>query len=236
MIPGWEGELPVPSVRTIGEMRPVLADPACTSGDPLYFMYRDLAKSDTDWRWLRNHRLRYDITVIPPRDLCGEYVKTKGHYHPKNPAGVEYPELYEVLGGSAQYLIQSRQRDHVVLVSAGTGDIVIIPPGYGHISINPSPDATLVMANIVSTEFKSEYAGYETRHGAAYYVMSDGRVIKNPHYPAVPPLRRTGATCRVGTQRFCHGPIYDLIGNEEALAFLNRPEDYRSVFTVLIKD
>jgi len=236
VIPGWEGELPVPLVRTIGEMRPVLADPACTSGDPLYFMYRDLAKSDADWRWLRHQRLRYDITVIPPRDLCGEYVKTKGHYHPKNPAGVGYPELYEVLGGGAQYLIQSRQMNHVVLISAESGDIVIIPPEYGHISINPFPDETLVMANIVSTEFESEYAGYETHQGAAYYVMSDGRVIKNPHYPSVPPLRRTGATCRAGTQRFCHGPIYDLIGNEEALAFLNRPEDYRSVFTVLIKD
>jgi len=236
VIPGWEGELPVPAVRTIGEMREVLADPACMSGDPLYLMYRDLAKSDADWRWLRHHRLRYDLTVIPPRDLCGEYVKTKGHYHPKNPAGVGYPELYEVLGGRAQYLIQSRQLDHVVLITAETGDIVIIPPEYGHISINPSPDATLVMANIVSTEFESDYTEYEDHHGAAYYVMSNGRVIKNPHYPVVPPLRETVATCRAGTQRFCHGPIYSMIGNGEALAFLNRPEDYQSVFTVLIKD
>jgi len=68
---------------------------------PLYFMYRDLAKSDADRQWLRSHKLRYDITVIPPCTLSGEWVKTKGHYHPKNPAGIGYPEVYEVLEGEA---------------------------------------------------------------------------------------------------------------------------------------
>ena len=65
-----------------------LPDPSCECSGPLYFMYRDLAKSDADWNWLHHHQLRYDLTVIPSRDLCGEWVKTKGHYHPKNPAGI----------------------------------------------------------------------------------------------------------------------------------------------------
>ncbi len=156
---GWSGALPAPGIRTIREMRSVLADPACAASDPLYYMYRDLARSEADRRWLSAHRLRYDITVIPPRDLSGEHVKTKGHYHPVNPAGTGYPELYEVVEGTAQFLLQSRTLDDVVLVVAGTGACVVIPPGYGHISINPSPDPTLVMANLVSTAFESEYRG-----------------------------------------------------------------------------
>ena len=236
MMHGWEGELPPPAVRTIEEMRPVLADPACASSEPLYFMYRDLARSDADRRWLHHHKLRYDLTVIPPRGLCGEFVKTKGHYHPPDPAGVGYPEIYEVLEGEAYYLLQSRQLDDVVLISASRGDIVIIPPGYGHISINPSPSSTLVMANIVSTAFESEYGDYEIRHGAAYYVMSDGDLMKNPHYPVMPPVRRMGARSGRGTHRFWTGPLYALLGNEEALAFLNHPEDYRAIFKVLLKD
>ena len=190
---GWNGPLPAPGIRTIREMRPVLADPTCAASDPLYYMYRDLARSEADRRWLCNHRLRYDITVIPPRDLCGEHVKTKGHYHPDNPVGTGYPELYEVLEGTAQFLLQSRQLDDVILVLASTGACVIIPPGYGHIAINPSPDTTLVLANLVSTAFESEYGEYETLHGAAYYVMSDGRIIKNPHYPDVPPVPKCTA-------------------------------------------
>jgi glucose-6-phosphate isomerase len=200
-------------------------------------MYRDLARSDADRHWLHDHHLRYDITVIPPRVLCGEYVKTKGHYHPADPAGVGYPEIYEVLEGEAYYLLQSRELDDVVLITAVAGDHVVIPPGYGHISINPSPASTLVMANIVSTEFESEYGEYETHHGAAYYVMSDGMTKKNPHYPAMPPVRRMDAACGKGTMhRLCNAPLYTLIGNEDALRFLNHPEEYRAIFRQLLKE
>jgi glucose-6-phosphate isomerase len=198
-------------------------------------MYRDLAKSDADWRWLHRHHLRYDLTVIPPRTLCGEWVKTKGHYHPENPAGVGYPELYEVLEGKAHYLLQSRALDDVVIISAETGDLVIVPPGYGHITINPSPDQTLAMANIVSAVFESEYGDYETRHGGAYYEMVSEGILKNPHYPEVPPVRHLRPGFGKGIHRVCKGPVYDLIGNEDALAFLNFPEQFRSIFTVLLK-
>ncbi|WML67388.1 MAG: Glucose-6-phosphate isomerase [Methanoregula sp. SKADARSKE-2] len=232
----WDGELPAPAVRSIDEMRPVLADPSCEREVPLYFMYRDCAKSDADWRWLHGHQLRYDMTVIPPAELCGEWVKTKGHYHPKNPAGVGYPEIYEVLEGEAHYLLQSRRLEDVVLIKARAGDVVVIPPEYGHISINPTPDKTLAMANIVSTAFGSEYGEYEALHGAAYYEMCSGRMQKNEHYPDVPPVRYIDAKSGHGDHRFSRGPLYSLIGKREDLAFLNTPENYLPVFTVLLKD
>jgi glucose-6-phosphate isomerase len=235
MMFGWEGELPQPAKRTVEEMRPVLYDPQCRCSDPLYFMYRDLARSGADWQWLHEHQLRYDLTVIPPRDLCGEWVKTKGHYHPKNPAGVGFPEIYEVLEGTAHYLLQSCTLDDVILITANAGDLVIIPPDYGHITINPSPEETLSMANIVSTAFESEYREYEVRRGAAYYELSDGTLVRNPAYEKIPLVRRLGASCQRGTQRICKGPLYALIGNGDALRFLNVPEQYQPVFRAILK-
>lgn len=232
---GWEGELPQPAARTVEDMRPVLRDARCRYSKPLYFMYRDLAGSDMDRQWLREHRLRYDLTVIPPCDLGGERVKTKGHYHPKNPACVGYPEVYEVLEGRAHYLLQSRELDDIVLLGAGAGDIVVIPPGYGHITINPDRYRTLAMANIVSTEFESEYAEYEARHGAAYYALSDGTLEKNPSYGDVPPVRKPGPDWWQKTRRICRTSLYSLVGNERALAFLNTPEDYLPVFGALLR-
>ena len=44
-----------------------------------------------------------------------------------------------------------------------------------------------------------------------------------------------GQAARRGTQRICKGPLYDLIGNGDALAFLNFPEQYRPVFEALLK-
>ncbi len=235
-MPFWEGELPQPSVRTIEDMRTVLADSSCRKSGPLYSMYRDLAKSDTDRSWLHEHTMRYDITVIPPNTICGERVKTKGHYHPKNPAGIGYPEIYEVIEGQGHYLLQSGQLDDVVMVSARAGDLVIIPPDYGHVTINPSPDTTLVMANIVSGAFESEYGAYEKYHGGAYYEMSDGRLEKNPLYPDMPPIRHRGAPCAGMLHPLCRGPLYSLIGNEDALSFLNFPEKYLPVFSVLLNE
>ncbi|MDD4136542.1 MAG: glucose-6-phosphate isomerase family protein [Methanoregula sp.] len=232
---GWDGELPPPTVRTIREMRPVLADSSCSCDGPLYYMYRDLAKTDADWRWLHAHHLRYDLTVIPPRDLCGEWVKTKGHYHPKNPAGVGYPEIYEVLEGQAHYLLQSRDLCDIVMISAGAGEVVIIPPGYGHVSINPSPDKTLAMANIVSTAFESEYGEYESHHGAAYFELCSGELRKNPRYPTVPPVRSARPKSGNAVHRIFRGPLYNLIGNVDALAFLNKPEDYTPILDMLLK-
>jgi glucose-6-phosphate isomerase len=125
--------------------------------------------------------------------------------------------------------------DDVVLIEADAGDLVIIPPDYGHITINPSLDQILSMANIVSTAFESEYGEYEARHGAAWYELSDGTLVRNPAYRDAPPVRRLGASCRRGTQRICKGPLYDLVGNRDALAFLNFPEQYRPIFEALLK-
>ena len=232
---GWEGKLPRPSARMVDEMRPVLYDPRCRCSDPLYFMYRDLSRTSSDRRWLQEHKLRYDLTVIPPRNLCGEWVKTKGHYHPVNSAGVGYPEIYEVLEGMAHYLLQSVTLDDAVMITATAGDLVIIPPGYGHVSINPSADTTLSMANIVSTAFESEYGEYVIRHGAAWYELYTSGLVRNTAYPEAPPIRFLGASCRADTHPVCKGPLYDLIGNEDALAFLNFPEQFLTVFEVMLK-
>jgi glucose-6-phosphate isomerase len=226
----WEGQpLPSPRVRTLEEIRGVLMDPACECRDPLYFMYRDLSKSPEDGAWLRREGLRYDVTVIPPRVLCGEYVKTKGHHHPPDEKGVPYPEIYEVILGRAHYLLQTRTAEDVLLVRAGPGDRVLVPPGYGHVTINPG-EATLVMANIVSDRFESDYSVYERMRGAAYFEVAGGALVKNPRYARPAPARNLDAPDQRGLGDLPAGPLYDLIGTG-SLGFLNRPEDYPWLFS-----
>ncbi len=225
----WDGPLPPPRLRTIGEIRGVLKDPSCECREPLYAMYRDLAKTPGDRAWLREHDLRYDVTVIPARTLCGEYVKTKGHHHPGNGKGVPYPEVYEVLRGEAHYLLQTLRADDVRLVAAGPGDVVLVPPGFGHVTINPG-SGTLTMANIVSTRFESDYSVYERLGGAAWYEVEGRNLVRNPRYPSAAPARILTASSQEGPRSLPRRPLYDFIGSEH-LEFLNRPEDYPSLFT-----
>jgi glucose-6-phosphate isomerase len=215
-------------------MRQVLASPDCQENGPLYFMYRDLALTDSDRQWLRSHDLRYDITAIISRDICGERVKTKGHYHPPSPSGPGYPEIYEVLFGHAHYLLQDRSLSDVVLVDAHETDIVIIPPGYGHVTINAG-NSDLIMANIVSTAFESEYEEYEKKRGGAYYELADGTFIKNPAYSDVPDLRILKDGILRATLHLPAGGIYKMVGTDR-LNFLNQPEKGAGLFRAALKD
>ena len=187
-------------------------------------MYREVSRDESDRAWMQSHDIRYDVTVIPPANLDGEYVKTKGHYHPENRAGVGYPELYEVGEGSAHFLLQTNALDDVVLIEARKGDIVVIPTGYGHVTINPTLDETLIMANLVSTAFTSEYAFYEQMHGAAYYELTGGVVLKNPAYPAVPPVRRVRNISSIIRELGDGNTLYDFVGNDQIAQLLNHPE------------
>jgi glucose-6-phosphate isomerase, archaeal len=223
----WDGPVEMPELRMADDLKGIYARKGCIGSGPLYAMFRDLARSPADRWWLKEMGLRYDITVIPPRKICGEFVKTKGHYHTENPAGHGFPEIYEVLEGTAHYLLQREDMADVVLVEATAGDVVVVPPGYGHVTINPTTDQTLHMANIVSGKFASDYCKYVEGKGAAYYEMEDGSFMKNRTYGRVPPLRRvTAGQIRTGKAGIT-SPLYHLIEQRRpVLKFLNHPEQF----------
>lgn len=225
-------EIPLnnPDIRSGEEIRSVLANPACDCSGPLYEMYRGLSRNDADREWFASHHIRYDVTRIPPRTICGEWIKTKGHYHPLAPDGLAYPEIYEVLEGAAYYLLQKRDLTDIVLVRAEKGDLVLIPPGYGHVTINPTVE-TLTMANLVSSDFASEYLPYEQMKGGAYYIFSDGSMKKNPVYPAdIPDLRILDATGTQLPEPLPDRSLYDLVGEELRLRFLNYPREFEDYY------
>lgn len=230
----FRGGLPpvTPAVRTLAEMREVLEDPAAPGPDELYYMYRDVGFPQ-DRERLHAHGLRYDITVILPVRVGREFAKTAGHYHPDVPgANLPYPEIYEVLHGTAWYLLQRRSGDgvsDVVLVKATPGDKVLIPPGYGHITINPGPDV-LVMSNLVEKDFRSLYEPYRQRRGGAYYcVTGDGdepRFVPNPLYGAVPSLRVVSAAPQPDLGLDPAVPLYRAAAADPSrYAYLVRPQE-----------
>ncbi len=166
-------------IRYLYELKKVLYDQEWLKKSPnfeIYYMYRGVKEQDN---------LRYDITVIPPKKLGLEFVKTKGHYHPQH-----YGELYIVLEGQAIYLMQKvkgEKIEDIYAVEAKRGDHIIIPPKYGHITIN-SGKKTLKMANWVYNNFRSVYEPIEKRGGGGYFYTTRGW-LKNKNYKYLPNLR-----------------------------------------------
>jgi len=228
----YAGKEVEPDVRMLSDLKGVLYDKGAVIGigdAPAYYMYRDLALSKKDKDTLLENDLRYDITVIPPRMLGIEYVKTLGHYHPLIPkTKTSYPEVYEVLSGEAHYLLQKEEKGRitdVVLVKAEKNDKVVIPPNYGHVTINPS-NKELKMANLVSRAFESDYKPYLERRGGAYYELSSG-FVANKNYGKLPDLRELDAKRIPELGLGKRDEIYALIKKDiEALSFLNKPQDF----------
>ncbi len=222
-----------PRARTLEEMKDVLLDPSARGPPELYFMYRDLHLKE-DESLFRANGLRFDATVIISGLVGREYVKTAGHYHPMIPGlGVSYPEIYEVIYGGAVYLLQKirtladpRRVDDLVAIEALPGDKVIIPPNYGHVTINPYK-TPLVMTNVTADNFKSIYDPYRSLRGAASYMVSDdGRPtwISNPNYINPPEVRQIRARelREFGLPR--SRPLYRaLVEDPEAFEFLKKP-------------
>jgi glucose-6-phosphate isomerase, archaeal len=227
-----------PDIRRLYDLRDVAFDAEWFEGAPdrdAYYMYRDLSLTRSDAETITRRQLRYDITIIPPLTMGLEFVKTYGHYHPRvNPKiRYTYPELYEVLDGDAHYLLQSAKNedsvDEVILVKATRGDKVIIPPNYGHVTINPS-ERTLKMANWVCRSFKSLYEPYTGLHGGAYYELINGRLLHNRAYHNVPEIRVAYPPDVPAQGLVKQKPMYELIEEPYLLDFLTAPEKYTALF------
>ena len=230
-----------PTVRMLFDLKDVLYDREWllkADNFELYYMYRELSLGKNDALAMKEHGLRYDITVIPPRMLGCEYVKTAGHYHPDAPGkAITYPEVYEVLNGEAEYMMQKLENDKiedVILVKAKPGDKVIIPPGYGHLTINAS-NKVLKMANWVAKDFDSIYSPIREKGGGAYFILKDG-IIKNPKYIDLPDIRLFGPTNfkEIGIER--SKEMYGLVKDLSKLEFLTNPQEYGWLFEKVLKN
>jgi len=160
-------------------MKEVLYDQKWAKNAPnfaLYYMYRAVKKKSG---------LRYNITVIPPRMLGNEFVKTKGHDH----LG-KFKELYTVLRGEAIYLFQKCKKDKVLdvyAIKAKKGESALVPARYGHITINPAKQE-LKEADWAVEDCKNVYGFIEKMKGMCYYYTKNGW-LKNKNYQKVPKLR-----------------------------------------------
>lgn len=217
-----------PDVRMLHDMDDVLYDQEWAKGIEnleLYYMYRDLFLSRRDGDLFVEQGIRYDITIIPPLMLGCEYVKTAGHYHPLVPGQiVTYPEVYEVLEGEATYLLQKEDLSDVVVVRARAGDKVVVPPDYGHITINES-NKRLKMANFVAREFSSIYDPIKERGGGAYF-LTEGGFVENPSCEDAAPLREIEVpkVKALGLSR--NREIYPIGREKGKLDWLVRPQDH----------
>jgi len=207
------------SIRKLQKMKDVLfshVEPISEDDFNLYYMYRSVYS---------NIEMRFDITVLPPKMLGQEFNKTYGHYHTIAEQNLAYPEVYQVLNGSAIFLLQQKNSDGTVnsiAVSAKARDVVIIPSNFGHVSINPSKEEDLVMSNVVFNGFESIYEDYALNKGAAYYYTEEG-FLQNTNYLVKNFKKLTAAELNNKYGFFSDDILLDFVKDPEKFRFLEKP-------------
>ncbi|MDD3481211.1 MAG: glucose-6-phosphate isomerase family protein [Patescibacteria group bacterium] len=218
-----------PAVRLFADAEKVYQDK--TDGkEELYYMYRYFER-DTDKDKFVKSDTEYDITVINPGKVGEEYIKTKGHYHALVPGtDISYPEVYEVIKGEVEYLIQTKPNDkketNVVIITAKEGEKIIVPPGYGHISINTT-ERPGVESNLQKRDLPAgaDYGGFEYYHGGAMYRTEEGW-IKNPEY-VIRSVRYVSPKEKPEWGLTKDKPLYtSFIETPEKFDFIVRPQNY----------
>ena len=159
----------------------------------VYRAYRNIRFPEHD-ALFSDAGLRYDITVVLPGTVNGEFFKTSGHYHGAGPGqALPYPEVYEVVKGTIAFVLQydplfdtldEGAPDDVRVVVVHEGESVIIPAFAGHGSINVA-DEVSAFSNIAVVDCPVLYDAVKARNGLAAYVMegADGpELIANGNY------------------------------------------------------
>jgi glucose-6-phosphate isomerase len=235
--------IPKEGKRTFDQIREVIENKkAAFTGDYVYLVYRGISKRSDAERIIQSS-LRYNLIVIPPGTIDGEFLKTLGHFHSKKPStNVSYSEIYEILYGEAIFIIQKMDDGYQevtenYIIPAKVGDKVIIPPDFGHMTINPMPNETLVMSNLMTTQNNPNYEPYRNFCGASHKLVSigDGKVqiIKNQNYVKVPDIVKLKPKEIPGFSVSFAKPLYQsFIDNPNAFAFLGSPEAFEKELAV----
>lgn len=214
--------------KTTKELNPVLFTHSAEER-VVYEVQREVAKIG---------ELRYDMTTILPGAIGRELPKTFGHYHPEKTKGVRYPEIYEVLEGQALYLIQRPSTknpkviEEVYLVETSENEKAVIPPNFGHVTINPK-NIKLEMANWCG-DFDNDYTTYENLHGACYYLIESKNkkeieFHKNSYYEEIPELIKVKPREIPELGIIWEKPMIEMKNSPKKLEFLVEPEKYLSL-------
>ncbi len=205
------------SQRTVKEISSTLMEKAEDELDKVvYYMFRDVYKKEN---------IRFDITLIPAISMNKECAKTHGHYHPKGEDGFAYPELYQVLKGKCIFILQKKNKNDsvdVIIVKANEGEVIIFPPGYGHVSINSGP-SELILSNLVYDRFEARYEEYKKNRGAAYYYLKDGQLVQNSNYMIGKSEQITANELNKKYNYECKDLLTEFYENQKKFEFLVKP-------------
>jgi glucose-6-phosphate isomerase len=163
---------PTPEFRSLDAIRPSLKDPNCDGPDPVYGIVMDVGE-DVDRADLERRMMLFGAVAYAAGRLGTEPVRSQGHVHHVSPhCGWSTPELFEIWDGRAIIYMQESTSDdpgRCIAISAGRGEVVVVPPGWAHAVINADPGKCMVFGAWCDRQYGFVYDGVRAHHGLAHF-------------------------------------------------------------------
>ncbi|HJC81982.1 MAG TPA: hypothetical protein H9696_02145 [Candidatus Anaerostipes avicola] len=206
----------------------------------IYDTYRGISYPE-DIRLLKQSDFQYDITVVRSGTIHGEAKKTSGHYHCWNPMRTStYPEVYEVLYGTAFYVMQRADNfdteeyknlhvTDLIVARVEAGQSIIIPPNYAHCSVNGGNSA-MIFSNLAYKSCTVDYEPVKYYHGLGVYIKKEKNHIEfqpNQHYQNLPEVQYAVPKENPDLGILFGKPVYQsFTENPSAFDFLGNQDPY----------
>lgn len=179
---------PPPEIRRLDDIRMSLADPESQGPDELYAIAMDVGFLD-DWEEIIKRNLLFGVVTYAAGMIGREPVRSQGHIHAVSAScGTSTPEVYEIWDGEAVIYMQESGEDNpgkCFAVHAAPGDVVIVPPGYVHATINANISQNMTFGAWCVRDYGFDYHEVRSHGGIAYFPYVDGNFLKwreNPAY------------------------------------------------------
>lgn len=168
---------PSPEIRYLDDIRASLLNPRSNGPDELYCIAMDVGK-EVDREEIVKRNLLFGVVTYAKGKIGKEPVRSQGHIHAISPScGYSTPEVYEIWEGEAIIYMQESGKDdagNCYAVRAKAGEVVIVPPGWVHATINADAYQNMTFGAWCVRDYGFDYKDVRVHHGIAYFPEYDG--------------------------------------------------------------
>lgn len=179
---------PEPELRSLNAIRKSLMDPNCSGPENVYCIAMDVAYKE-DLPDLQARHLLYGVVMYEKGTLGKEPIRSQGHIHAVSPScGASTCEVYEIWDGEACIYMQESGSDdagNCYAVYGKAGDVIIVPPGWVHATINASENRPMTFGAWCIRDYGFDYVDVRRHNGIAFFpIWENGKLIwvKNEAY------------------------------------------------------
>lgn len=181
---------PICEKRKLDDIRKSLSDPSVKGPEYVYSVAMDVAKK-IHRQDLLERNLLYGAMIFCKGTLGEEPVRSQGHIHAVSKScNASTCEVYEIWSGEAYIYMQECAKDdpgRCYAIHACANDVVIVPPGWAHATINADPSKEMLFGAWCVRDYGFDYKDVREHHGIAYFpkVRNDKIIFEaNPSYQA----------------------------------------------------